>query len=103
MLYSSADAQDLVLCAAPQNGKIRFITDNWTDPSSERVSISKEGLQVKDSDIYIEDATKGVIMTAPNGQCWRMTVSNTGQPVFSSVVCPKKKHFFFRLCRFDKI
>jgi len=45
-------------------------------------------IQVNDGDIYIEDIDKGVIMRSPNGQCWRMTVSNSGNPVFTSLVCP---------------
>lgn len=45
-------------------------------------------LHIQSGDIYLEDATKGVIMKSPNGQCWRMTVSNAGLPQFSSVTCP---------------
>jgi hypothetical protein len=45
-------------------------------------------LHVADGDIYIDDASKGVIMTSPNGQCWRMTVNDSGQPVFTAVTCP---------------
>lgn len=45
-------------------------------------------LQVSDGDIYIEDINKGLIMKSPNGNCWRMTISNSGQPVITSVICP---------------
>ena len=48
----------------------------------------KSKLHVSDGDIYIDDATKGVIMKSPNGQCWRMTVDNSGQPVFTFITCP---------------
>ncbi|MBK8443292.1 MAG: hypothetical protein IPL35_07725 [Sphingobacteriales bacterium] len=48
----------------------------------------KSRLQVSNGDIYIESATNGVIMKSPNGQCWRLTVSDTGTPVFSSITCP---------------
>jgi hypothetical protein len=51
-------------------------------------SIPKSKFQVTDGDVYIESVNKGVIMKSPNGQCWRMTVSNTGQPVFNSITCP---------------
>ena len=51
-------------------------------------SAPKSKLQVKNGDIYIESVNSGVIMKSPNGQCWRMTVSNTGQPVYTSIVCP---------------
>ncbi len=46
-------------------------------------------LQVSDGDIYIEDMSKGVIMKSPDGACWRMTVSITGQSVFNAIDCPK--------------
>ncbi len=51
-------------------------------------STPKSKLQVKNGDIYIESVNSGVIMKSPNGQCWRMTVSNTGQPVYTSIACP---------------
>lgn len=51
-------------------------------------SIPKSKFQVTDGDVYIESVNKGVIMKSPNGQCWRMTVSNNGQPVFNSITCP---------------
>ena len=45
-------------------------------------------LTVNDGDIYIEDAANGVIMKSPNGSCFRMTVSDAGQPVFTAIPCP---------------
>jgi hypothetical protein len=45
-------------------------------------------LQVKGGDIFIEDIGSGVIMKSPNGTCWRMTVDNSGNPVFASITCP---------------
>lgn len=48
----------------------------------------KAKLNVTDGDIYIENINKGVIMKSPNGQCWRMTVSNAGQPEFNLITCP---------------
>ncbi|WP_375578325.1 hypothetical protein ABWH96_14965 [Marivirga tractuosa] len=52
-------------------------------------TIPKSKLQVTNGDIYIEDASSGVIMTSPDGNCWRMTVDNTGNPQFSSITCPE--------------
>jgi hypothetical protein len=48
----------------------------------------KTQLHVKTGDIYIEQVTSGVIMKSPNGQCWRMAVSNAGAPVFTAIPCP---------------
>jgi hypothetical protein len=51
-------------------------------------NVPKAQLHVKTGDIYIEQITSGVIMKSPNGQCWRMTVSNAGAPVFTAITCP---------------
>ncbi len=48
----------------------------------------KARLQVSDGDVYINTIGSGVIMKSPNGQCWRMTVSNAGAPVFTAIPCP---------------
>ena len=47
-----------------------------------------EKLQIKSGDIYLEDINSGVILTSPNGSCWRMTVDNSGNPIFSLVTHP---------------
>jgi len=44
-------------------------------------------LDVSGGDINIADVGSGVVMKSPDGNCWRMTVSNTGQPVFTSIQC----------------
>ncbi len=48
----------------------------------------KSKLQVSNGDVYIDNNTSGVIMKSPNGQCWRMTVSDAGMPVFTLITCP---------------
>jgi hypothetical protein len=48
----------------------------------------KSQVHVKDGDVYIDNAAAGVIMKSPNGGCWRITVSNTGTPVFTAITCP---------------
>ena len=48
----------------------------------------KTKLQIKNGDIYLEDINTGVILTSPDSNCWRMTVSNVGNPVFALVSCP---------------
>lgn len=45
-------------------------------------------LHVTGGDIYIENINSGVIMKAPNGSCYRMTVSNAGTAVFTAIPCP---------------
>jgi hypothetical protein len=48
----------------------------------------KSRVHVTNGDVFIDTSDKGVIMKSPSGQCWRMTVSDVGQPVFSSITCP---------------
>lgn len=48
----------------------------------------KSKLQVKNGDIYIENINSGVIMKSPNGQCWRVTINNSGQLVPAAITCP---------------
>ncbi|MDX1406963.1 MAG: hypothetical protein R3330_02490 [Saprospiraceae bacterium] len=60
---------------------------NNINPAS-RLHVTDGDVQVTNGDIYIDDVSHGVIMRSPNGQCWRMTVDNSGQPVFQSVTCP---------------
>ena len=45
-------------------------------------------LEIADGDIYIKDIDKGIIMTSPNGQCWRGTINNSGVLQFSAIPCP---------------
>lgn len=45
-------------------------------------------LEIADGDVYIKDVNKGIIMTSPNGQCWRGTINNSGVLEFVSITCP---------------
>lgn len=57
-----------------------------------KVGINNESpqsrLHVSEGDVYIDQINKGVIMKSPNGTCWRMTVSNLGQSVWTQMSCP---------------
>ncbi|TYC09135.1 hypothetical protein ES677_13610 [Bizionia gelidisalsuginis] len=41
-----------------------------------------------DGDVYLPTSNRGVILTSSNGNCWKLTVDNTGNPVYTSVTCP---------------
>ncbi len=45
-------------------------------------------MQVAGGDVYIEDINSGIILTSPNGSCYRVTVDNTGNLVTTSIACP---------------
>lgn len=58
--------------------------------TTERLRIKNTGnIEVKTGDVYIENIGSGVIIKSPNGNCWRMTVDNSGNPVFTALTpCP---------------
>jgi hypothetical protein len=45
-------------------------------------------LQVTDGDVYVATIGNGIIITSPDGQCWRITVDNSGNLTTSAVDCP---------------
>lgn len=45
-------------------------------------------LEAEKGDVYIDDACYGVILTAPNGSCFRLKVKNDGTFNSESVRCP---------------
>ena len=55
---------------------------------SNYVFSTEGGIRSTSGDIYIEEVGKGVIMTSPNGNCWRVTVSNSGGFISTQVTCP---------------
>jgi len=77
-----------------------YFKTNGDDLSHTRLSISGSGnigvgnsfasskLQVTGGDVYIEDINKGVIMRSQDGNCWRLTVDNSGNIVTSTIACP---------------
>lgn len=84
----------LILQAQQQ---IRFKTGANTD---ERMVINSDGnigigtitpkskVEVTNGDVYINDTTKGIILKSPNGNCWRVTIDNTGNFVRTAIACP---------------
>jgi DUF4097 and DUF4098 domain-containing protein YvlB len=51
-------------------------------------STPKAKLEVANGDVYLTDSTKGIILKSPNGNCWRVTVDNTGNLVRTAITCP---------------
>lgn len=41
-----------------------------------------------DSDIAISDSSNGLVLTSPDGSCFRLTINNTGNIATSSISCP---------------
>jgi len=42
----------------------------------------------EDGDMYVDNACYGLILTSPNGDCWRMTIEDDGTNKFTKVDCP---------------
>lgn len=62
------------------NGDLRFYV---------RDGFLTEGLRIThEADVYVPETGAGIIMKSPDGNCWRMTVSNAGTPVFTLGACP---------------
>ena len=45
-------------------------------------------LHVFNGDVNIDRIGSGIIMKSPNGQCWRVTIDNTGNLVRTAITCP---------------
>jgi hypothetical protein len=48
----------------------------------------KSKLHVFNGDVNIDQIGSGIIMKSPNGQCWRVTIDNTGNLVRTAITCP---------------
>ena len=64
-------------------GKV-FISDNVGIGTS----APRAKLQVLGGDIAVDTAGQGIILKAPNGNCFRLTVGNSGFPRTAAVSCP---------------
>ena len=52
------------------------------------ISEPKSKLQVKDGDIHVETIGSGIILSSPDGTCYRVTVANGGAFSSASITCP---------------
>lgn len=100
--------RDLVIQGSSKTytGNIHFVTGSTVagaDAPTQRMVVMGNGnvgignfvssaptakLQIKSGDVYLENIGSGVIMKSPNGQCWRVTIDNSGNLVRTSITCP---------------
>jgi hypothetical protein len=90
----------MAISATSSEGSIRLFTNRDEYGIVERMRIDAAGnigigtkypaakVEVADGDIYISDINRGIIMTSPDGQCWRGTLDNSGTLQFAPVGCP---------------
>lgn len=50
--------------------------------------IPRSSVHVVTGDVNIEQIGSGIILESPNGQCWRVTIDNTGNFVRTAITCP---------------
>lgn len=48
----------------------------------------KSKLHIFNGDVNIDQIGSGIILKSPNGQCWRVTIDNTGNLVRTAITCP---------------
>lgn len=96
----ASNGNGLIVQAA--NGILRFQTgigpanigvyDRMTILNNGNIGVGtgtpKAKLEITDGDVYVNDAAKGIILKSPNGNCWRVTMDNTGNFVRTSITCP---------------
>ena len=51
-------------------------------------SIARSKLHVFNGDVNIDQIGSGIILKSPNGQCWRVTIDNTGNLIRTAITCP---------------
>ncbi|MDP5139776.1 MAG: hypothetical protein NWP83_04815, partial [Spirosomaceae bacterium] len=83
------------------SGVIKFMTGiTGAGGSLERMRIDMNGnvgigtktpktkIHVSQGDVYLDNSARGIILTSPDGNCWRVTVNNSGNLQSSQMVCP---------------
>lgn len=57
-------------------------------PNVNVATTPKSTLHVFTGDVNIEQIGSGIILKSPNGQCWRVTIDNSGNLVRTAITCP---------------
>jgi hypothetical protein len=90
----------IAISTTSPNGSIRFLSNPYQSGLIEMMRLDVNGnlglgtknptakFEIADGDIYIKDIDKGIIMTSPDGQCWKGTINNSGILEFASIPCP---------------
>ena len=50
--------------------------------------IPRSRLHIFNGDVNIDQIGSGIIMKSPNGNCWRITIDNSGNLVRTAITCP---------------
>jgi hypothetical protein len=82
-----------ILNQASPTGRWAFVIEGATNNigigHSNYTSLpAKSKLHVFNGDVNIDQIGSGIIMKSPNGQCWRITIDNTGTLLRTAITCP---------------
>ena len=76
------------------------VLNHGTTPTTPALRVNENGnvglgttaprskLEVSDGDVYINNSSRGIILSSPNGNCYRVTVNMQGQLTNNQVTCP---------------
>lgn len=82
---SNFEATTAISSISTDTNKADLVFQNETDGSAQM----RESMRItSDGDVYLPNSNRGVILTSPSGNCWRLTVDNSGNPIFTSITCP---------------
>ncbi len=79
------------------NPTLNIVTSTGTAPAlrvndNEHVGIGTAApltkFHVSSGDVYLDNSMNGVILTAPNGDCFKVTVANGGALTSTAMTCP---------------
>jgi hypothetical protein len=69
----------------------------YIDPNNENIGVGsnsatmpdpKSRLHVFNGDVNIDQIGSGIILKSPNGNCWRVTIDNSGNLIRTAITCP---------------
>lgn len=85
---TNVSANDAIPFAMGSGSNQLTITPNGNVSIGGGQNAAKSKLQVTSGDVYIDTIGSGVIMKSPNGNCWRVTINDTGAFASTSIICP---------------
>lgn len=97
--FISDNESTSVRIARINNGLV-IATQNTNTSANERLRILSNGyigignnnpmskFTVTGGDVNITDIASGIILKSPNGNCWRVTIDNSGNLIRTSITCP---------------
>jgi hypothetical protein len=66
----------------------KFTMDVQTNRMGIGTVTPSSSLTVESGDVEIKDINSGVILRSPNGNCWRVTIDNSGNLLRTAISCP---------------